>query len=104
MRVNLRPSSTGFCGANTTEPAPALRSDRAAGNVLSYSTDRVDGSGGFGAGAQTEISVPSIEYPNGYQVNVTGGHVISAPNSPTPVIASNSGADTVNVAVTPAAG
>ncbi|HEU4363103.1 MAG TPA: cellulase family glycosylhydrolase [Mycobacterium sp.] len=81
--------------------------DPAAGSgtfQLSYSTDRVDGSGSFAAGTQTEISVPSIEYPNGYQVNVTGGHVISAPNSPTLVIASNSGADTVSVTVTPAAG
>ncbi|MGH3561324.1 MAG: cellulase family glycosylhydrolase, partial [Mycobacterium sp.] len=34
---------------------------------LSYSTERADGLGDFPAGAQTTISVPTIEYPNGYQ-------------------------------------
>jgi endoglycosylceramidase len=71
---------------------------------LSYSTEKVDGEGSFAGGAQTEISTPAIEYPNGYQVSVTGGHVVSDPNAPLLVIASDSGAKTVDVTVSPAAG
>ncbi|KLO28842.1 endoglycoceramidase, partial [Mycolicibacter heraklionensis] len=73
---------------------------------LSYATARADGVGSFAAGAETNISVPPVQYPNGYQVVVTGGHVISAPNAPVLVIASDAGATTVNVTVTavPAAG
>ncbi|HEU4361207.1 MAG TPA: cellulase family glycosylhydrolase [Mycobacterium sp.] len=68
---------------------------------LSYSTDQVDGQGSFPAGTQTIISTPTIEYPNGYQLQVTGGHVVSAANAPELVIASNAGATTVNVTVSP---
>ncbi|WP_109519562.1 cellulase family glycosylhydrolase [Mycolicibacter heraklionensis] len=71
---------------------------------FSYSTERVDGSGGFAAGAQTEISVPAGQYPDGYQVNVTGGHVVSPANAPVLIIASDSGADTVSVTVSAATG
>ncbi|HEU4361392.1 MAG TPA: cellulase family glycosylhydrolase [Mycobacterium sp.] len=71
---------------------------------LSYSTAKVDGLGSFSAGAQTTISVPATEYPNGYQVSVTGGQVVSAPGAPVLVIASTGRADTVNVVVSPAAG
>lgn len=69
---------------------------------LSYSTDRADGLGSFAAGTQTQISVPQVQYPDGYHVSVTGGHVISAPNAPVLVIASDAGATTVNVTVTAA--
>jgi len=69
---------------------------------LSYTTTRADGMGSFVAGSQTNISVPPIEYPNGYQVSVTGGHVISAPNAPVLVIASDAGVTTVNVTVSAA--
>ncbi|ORW75784.1 endoglycoceramidase, partial [Mycobacterium shimoidei] len=72
--------------------------------TLSYSTDMVGGDGSFGAGAQTEISVPPIQYPDGYQVAVTGGHVVSGPDAPVLVIASNAGASSVTVTVTPASG
>jgi endoglycosylceramidase len=68
---------------------------------FSYSTAQVDGTGDFPAGSQTTISVPSVEFPNGYEVSVTGGQVISAPNAPELVIASNAGASTVSVTVTP---
>ncbi len=71
---------------------------------FSYSTERADGTGSFPAGAQTDISVPAVEFPNGYQVSVTGGQVVSAPNAPELVIASDDGAGTVNVVVTPDAG
>jgi endoglycosylceramidase len=71
---------------------------------FNYSTARADGSGSFPAGAQTNISVPTLEFPNGYQVSVTGGQVVSAPNAPVLVIASDDGASTVNVVVSPTAG
>lgn len=70
---------------------------------FSYSTQRADGTGAFAADSQTVISVPAIQYPNGYQVNVTGGHVVSAPNAPQLVIASDGNANTVSVLVSPAA-
>jgi endoglycosylceramidase len=71
---------------------------------LSYSTEMVDGSGTFGPDAQSAISVPVIEYPNGYQVSVTGGHVASDPNAPELLIASNGSANTITVTVSPAGG
>jgi endoglycosylceramidase len=70
---------------------------------FSYSTAEADGMGGFPAGSQTTISVPSVEFPNGYDVVVTGGHVVSAPDASELVIASDNGASTVSVVVTAAA-
>ena len=70
---------------------------------FSYSTQEADGLGSFAAGSQTTISVPAVEFPNGYDVSVVGGHVVSAPDAPELVIASNSGASTVSVVVTAAA-
>jgi endoglycosylceramidase len=69
---------------------------------FSYSTAEADGLGSFPAGSQTTISVPSVEFPDGYQVSVTGGEVVSAPNADELVIASNSGAITVTVTVSAA--
>jgi endoglycosylceramidase len=71
---------------------------------FSYSTEKADGSGSFAAGAQTIISVPAVEFPNGYQASVTGGRVVSSPNAPVLIIAADDGATTVNVHVSPAAG
>ncbi|MGH3560907.1 MAG: cellulase family glycosylhydrolase, partial [Mycobacterium sp.] len=71
---------------------------------FSYSTAMVDGSGDFAAGSQTTISTPAVEFPNGYQVSVTGGHVVSAANASELVIASDTGAKTVTVTVSPTAG
>jgi endoglycosylceramidase len=68
---------------------------------FSYSTHEVDGLGSFPAGAQTTIAVPSVEFPDGYTVSVTGGEVVSAPNAPELVIESNAGASTISVTVTP---
>jgi endoglycosylceramidase len=67
---------------------------------FSYSTEEADGLGSFPAGSQTTISVPSVEFPNGYEVSVTGGQVVSAPDAPELVIASENGASTVTVTVT----
>jgi endoglycosylceramidase len=69
---------------------------------FSYSTAEADGLGSFPAGSQTTISVPSVEFPDGYQVSVTGGEVVSAPNAAELVIASNSGASAVSVTVSAA--
>jgi endoglycosylceramidase len=69
---------------------------------LSYSTERADGDGSFDAGSQTTISVPAIEYPNGYEVSVTGGHVTSLPNAPELIIASSGAANSVTVTVSAA--
>jgi endoglycosylceramidase len=70
---------------------------------FSYSTEMANGSGSFGAGSPTTISVPSVEFPNGYDVSVTGGHVVSGPDAAQLVIASDPGASTVSVTVSPAA-
>ncbi len=67
-----------------------------------YSTAKVDGSGAFADGALSTISVPVVQYPNGYQVTVTGGHVVSAANAAQLVIASDPGATAVHVVVDPA--
>jgi endoglycosylceramidase len=69
--------------------------------TFSYSTEKADGTGSFDAGAQTIISVPAVEFPNGYQVTVTGGHVVSAPNAPQLVVESDDGATGVRVVVNP---
>jgi len=70
---------------------------------FSYSTEKVDGSGSFAAGSQTTISVPVVEFPNGYQATITGGHVVSDPGAARLVIASDPGAATVTVVVSPTA-
>jgi endoglycosylceramidase len=68
---------------------------------LRYSTERVDRAGRFFPGAQTLVSVPPIEYPNGYQVSIQGGQVVSPPNAPVLAVVANPGADAVDLTVTP---
>jgi endoglycosylceramidase len=70
---------------------------------FTYSTEMANGTGNFAAGSQTTISVPQVEFPNGYTVSVTGGEVVSAPNASELIIESNSGASTISVTVTPVA-
>ena len=70
--------------------------------TLTYSTARADGTGTFPAGAITSVAVPAIQYPNGYAVTVSGGHVISAPNASTLQVASDPAAGTITVTVTAA--
>lgn len=64
---------------------------------FSYSTAMANGDGSFAAGSQTDISVPTVQFPDGYQVRVTGGEVVSAANAPELVIASAAAATTVTV-------
>ncbi|HET9875937.1 MAG TPA: cellulase family glycosylhydrolase [Mycobacterium sp.] len=56
---------------------------------FSYSTEMASGQASFPAGSQTEISVPAIEYPNGYHIDVTGGHVVHTADTSVLVIASD---------------
>jgi endoglycosylceramidase len=70
---------------------------------FAYSTAEADGLGSFPGGSETTVSVPAVEFPNGYDVVVTGGHVVSAPDASELVIASDNGASTVTVVVTAAA-
>jgi endoglycosylceramidase len=70
--------------------------------TLAYSTERADGTGVFPAGSQTSIAVPAIQYPDGYEVNVSGGTVVSAGGILD--VASCSGATTVTVTVQPGSG
>lgn len=70
---------------------------------FSYSTQRADGTGAFAAGSETVISVPPSQYPSGYQVSVTGGHVVSSPNAAQLVVASDGAAGTVIITVSPTA-
>jgi endoglycosylceramidase len=48
------------------------------------------------------VAVPAIQYPGGYSVTVTGGHVVSAPNASTLQVASDPAAGTITVTVTAA--
>lgn len=68
--------------------------------TFSYSTEKVDGSGTFADGSQTVISVPQVEFPNGYTVSVTGGQVLSAANAAALVVVSDGTAGTIKVVVT----
>lgn len=70
--------------------------------TLTYSTQRADGTGEFATGSQTSISVPAVQYPNGYQVTVTGGSVVSAGG--VLQVASCPGATDVTVTVAPGSG
>jgi endoglycosylceramidase len=67
---------------------------------LAYSTARADGAGGFGAGAQTQIAVPAVQFPDGYRVAVSGAAVTSAPDAPVLRLSALAGADSVLVTVT----
>lgn len=48
----------------------------------------------------TEIFVPVSDYPNGYNVDVNGGYVISAPNANVLLLIRNPFSSTVNVTIT----
>ncbi len=68
---------------------------------FSYSTEEPDGLSSFPPGSQTSIVIPSVEFPDGYQVSVTGGEVMTA----TPgelVIISSANASAVSVTVSAA--
>jgi endoglycosylceramidase len=66
---------------------------------LTYRTARATGLGSFAAGAQSQIAVPTIQYPAGYHVAVTGALVTSAPNASTLLLAQKPGTALVTVTV-----
>jgi len=69
--------------------------------TTSWSTARAGSlPGRFAAGAITRISLPTLVYDAGYQVTVTGGQVISAPDAPVLVVRQGAGATTVRIVVT----
>jgi endoglycosylceramidase len=70
---------------------------------LRYSPSRADGHGTFRPGAETDISVPALQYPNGYVATVVGGTVVSAPNAPILRVRSASGPGPINVSIAPKA-
>ena len=70
--------------------------------ALRYSVARADGAGSFPSYAESDISVPAVEYPSGYAVSVQGGTVLSAANAPLLRVAACPGAGEVSVTVTPA--
>jgi endoglycosylceramidase len=69
---------------------------------LTYSTERASGTGAFSAGSVTSVSVPSVQYPSGYAVTVSGGTVVSTGG--VLEVASCSGATSVTVTVSPGSG
>jgi endoglycosylceramidase len=71
--------------------------------TAAYSTARADGSGNFSSGAVSIFFIHPRFFPNGYQVQVIGGKVISATNAAWLQIAAFAGADSVALTVTPIA-
>jgi endoglycosylceramidase len=70
--------------------------------TLDYSTQRADGTGAFPGGSQTTVAVPPVQYPQGYQVAVTGAQVVSAAG--VLELASCPGATQVTLTVKPGSG
>lgn len=70
--------------------------------TASYSTERANGRGSFGANAVSQFSIPRLAFPQGYAVTVTGGQVVSGTNSPLLLITADRGAKRVSVRVAPA--
>jgi endoglycosylceramidase len=66
-----------------------------------YSRSRVGGGKPFAAGALTTVSVPAIQFPDGYRVRVTGARVSSKPNASRLKLVLCRGARKVSVTVGP---
>jgi hypothetical protein len=61
---------------------------------------RVDGTGPFGFGFQSEIVIPARQYPDGYTADVRGGAIVSAPGASVMRVVACSAAGVVFVTVT----
>ncbi len=66
-----------------------------------WSTMRAGRSGRFGQGSLSTFAVASINYPKGYTVTISGGRVVSAPNSSTLVVSQSGDPATASVTVAP---
>jgi endoglycosylceramidase len=62
------------------------------------------GGGAIGPGERTEVVIPPRRYPEGYAVEVDGGHVLSRPGSRVLEVAAAPGADRVGLLVRPRVG
>jgi endoglycosylceramidase len=71
--------------------------------TAAYSTAHAAGSGSFPAGTVSTFFVHPRFFPNGYQVQVAGGKVVSAANASWLQIATLAGANSVTLSVTPVA-
>jgi endoglycosylceramidase len=69
---------------------------------LTYSTARPDGRARFRPGAETDIAVPAIEYPDGYVATISGGRVTSQANAPVLRVRAGRHVDSVTVTIAPA--
>jgi hypothetical protein len=69
-----------------------------------WSVSRAGGPGGFGAFSESDLVIPSVQYPGGYGVTVSGGTVASRPGAAVLVVLSCPGAREVAVTVTLGAG
>lgn len=70
---------------------------------LSYST-KAPGGKVFPAGACTAVLVPSVQYPTGYAVTVSGADVTSPPDAGTLTLAAKAGVTKITVVLSPASG
>jgi len=66
-----------------------------------WSTKRAGGPGTFPAGSRTTLALPTLVYPKGYRVSVTGGRVVSEPGARTLVVVQRAGTNRVRVLVSP---
>jgi len=74
-----------------------------ASRVLDFSfTPERAGGGTFPPGTVTSFALPARSYPDGYQVDVRGGHVTSAAGAAQLTVVTDAGASCVSVAVAPA--
>lgn len=65
-----------------------------------WNAERVDGNGLFPPGSITEIAVPQVNYPGGYEAKVVGGTVVSEPNSSRLLVRSDSADENEEITVT----
>jgi endoglycosylceramidase len=68
---------------------------------LRYSTEQAAGTGRFGDGSVTEVSVPALHYPQGYAVEATGARVISGQGADVLRLRTCGGAQIVEAQITP---
>ncbi|HEX3335754.1 MAG TPA: hypothetical protein VHS54_04785, partial [Jatrophihabitans sp.] len=66
-----------------------------------YTPGRADGRGSFAPGAETDVSVPAINYPGGYHAVVSGGQIVSSANAPVLRVRAARGATSISVTVAP---
>lgn len=98
LKVLTRPSPRLIAGTPQSWSWDASTSTFSA----AYSNARADGSGSFAANAVSTFFIHPRFFPSGYQVQVTGGKVISSANAAWLQVATLSGVDAITLTVTPA--